>query len=685
MIGNLTDTTSVILARVLVGIGVVGGVAGMVAYLVSDPAEILNGFALDEFTGVLTAGGIAWLALPRRPRNGALWVLTIVAFTLGVSVFGGAIGFAITGVSPTVLQDLGASDFDTAGAVAFFFPQTLWPNFLLFLTFGILLFPDGRLPSPRWKWFARVVAGALVVLTLTSAWLARPWSADPYTPPDVNPIGIVGGTAAMAVMLSVFVCLGSLIMRYRRSDGAERQQFRWMVWGFSVFILATILNFAEIEYLETFGGPLSSFVIAASYGVAITKYRLYEIDVIISKTVLYALLAAFIGGVYAFLVVGIGSWLGAGTSNIALSIAATALVAVVFEPVRARAQRFANRVVYGSRSTPYQVLSDLTARLASAESTDGLLERMVHRLADGTGAVRAELILDGQARPTAKWPDEGEGSDDVGTGFSVPITSGDVILGELRVVKSRGDTLTPTEQRLLEDLAGSAGMVLSKVRLDDDLAARAQDLRESRRRMVDAQGEEQRRLERDLHDGAQQQIVALKVKLGLAERFALDEGSDSAAELIGQMADDAQQAIEEIRSLAKGIFPPLLENEGLSAALATGAANAPIPVIVDSDGLRRMSIDVEAAAYFCISEAITNAVKYSGAHQIGVGLDSGDGGLRFSIRDDGSGFDPATTSGGSGVVGMRDRLEALGGSLSLESAPGEGTTVSGFVPGTPID
>ncbi|MDX1450175.1 MAG: sensor histidine kinase, partial [Acidimicrobiia bacterium] len=232
----------------------------------------------------------------------------------------------------------------------------------------------------------------------------------------------------------------------------------------------------------------------------------------------------------------------------------------------------------------------------------------------------------------------------------------------------------------VEDLAGSAAMVLNKVRLDADLAARAEELRRSRRRMLDAQGEERRRLERELHDGAQQQIVALKVKLGLAARFADEEGSEASAKLIRQMAADAQLAIDEIRSLAKGIFPPLLENEGLVAALTAGAASAPIPVIVESDGVGRLPADVEAAAYFSITEAVTNAVKHSRASRIDVRLTNGSG-LSFTVTDDGQGFDTGTASDGSGIVGMRDRLEAMGGTLSIESVPGQGTTITGHLPG----
>lgn len=678
----LSDRTRVVISRVVVGIGFACGIAALVAYGVAgDFGALLGGFGDDQLAGVVITGVIVWIALPRSPANGALWVLAWVGLLLGIEVAGGAIGFAISGIEASDLGPVIPNELDRAAAIAFFFPQSMWFSLFVFLIFGMLLFPDGRLPSPRWTWFARTVGAAVAVLAAASAWAARPWSDLPYDvtlEDEFHPVAIIGGIPSMLLQLSVFVALFSLVQRWRRSSGIQRQQFRWIVWAFAFFVGGSVIGFMTNS--DNVTGPLASAAIAIAYGVAITKYRLYEIDVIISKTVLFGLLAAFIAGVYALIVVGVGSWVGAGTSNIGLSIAATALVAVAFEPVRARVQRFANRVVYGARATPYQVLSDLTARLATAESTDGLLERMAQRLAEGTGASQVAIRLRGDAVPVAIWSDGSKEAMSDGHEVTVPILRGEEELGSISVEKGRGEQWSPTELGLVEDLAGSAGMVLSRVRLDADLEARAEELRSSRRRMVDAQAEERRHLERDLHDGAQQQIVALKVKLGLAERFAKEEGSEGTAGLITQMANDAQMAIEEIRSLAKGIFPPLLEAEGLRSALVAGAANAPIPVIVGGDGLGRYSIDVEAAAYFCITEAITNAVKHAQAQRIEVRLIDEKAGLAFAVRDDGVGFDAAEVSGGSGIVGMRDRLEAVGGTMSVESSPGAGATIAGFIP-----
>ena len=508
----------------------------------------------------------------------------------------------------------------------------------------------------------------------------RPTSQKPYSLSGEEDLPPLIGIGLLLLLAMVLTSVVALIVRFRRSTGDAREQFRWATWGMAILAVVTV-SVAPIsrDVFRIVSLP-AIVLLGVAYGVAIAKYRLYEIDLVINRSLVFGVLAAFITGVYAVVVVGLGSWIGAGTSNLPLSIAATAVVAVVFEPVRHWVERVANRLVYGTRATPYQVLADLTTRLASAESMDGLLERMVRRLAEGTGAVRATLRLEGQDLPAAEWPSSAAADIDSEGEVTVSIVGGDTSLGSLSVVKARGESLTPTELGLVEDLAGSASMVLNRVRLDSDLAARAEEMRISRRRLVDAQDDERRRLERDLHDGAQQQIVALKVKLGLAARFAEQEASEGSAQLIAQMAEDAQHAIEEIRSLAKGIFPPLLEGEGLKAAMTAGAASAPVPVIVDASDLGRYSPEIEAAAYFCISEAITNAVKHSRAECIDVRLRNGTDGLEFVVSDGGLGFDTEKHGEGSGLVGMRDRLEALGGSLAVSSSPDSGTTIRGFVP-----
>ena len=240
------------------------------------------------------------------------------------------------------------------------------------------------------------------------------------------------------------------------------------------------------------------------------------------------------------------------------------------------------------------------------------------------------------------------------------------------MAKAANDPVTPVEEKLLDDLAGQAGLVLRNVRLIEDLRA-------SRQRIVAAQDEERRRLERNIHDGAQQQLVALSIKLGLLKVLAPKDPQQT-IDLADQLQRESTDALENLRELARGIYPPLLADQGLVIALEAQARKAAIPVEVKADGVGRYSQDLEAAVYFCTLEALQNVAKYAHASRATVALTRVDGALTFSVADDGEGFDREHTPMGTGVQGMADRMAALGGTLEVRSAPGDGTTVFGSVP-----
>ena len=231
----------------------------------------------------------------------------------------------------------------------------------------------------------------------------------------------------------------------------------------------------------------------------------------------------------------------------------------------------------------------------------------------------------------------------------------------------------------MDDLAHQAGLVLKNVGLTADLQARLEDLRASRQRLVAAQDGERRRLERNLHDGAQQHLVALKVKLGLVELLATRD-PDKAKATIVELKHDADEALETLRDLARGIYPPLLADKGLAAALQSQAAKATLPVRVDADGIGRYPQETEAALYFCTLEALQNVQKYAAASDVLVRLRDGGEELLVEVSDDGRGFNLATVTRGAGLTNMEDRLDALGGRLQITSAPGEGTTLRAMVP-----
>jgi signal transduction histidine kinase len=260
-----------------------------------------------------------------------------------------------------------------------------------------------------------------------------------------------------------------------------------------------------------------------------------------------------------------------------------------------------------------------------------------------------------------------------------PVRHHGELLGALSITKRPGESITPAEERLVRDLASQAGLVMRNVALTERLLENIEQLRASRQRLVTAQDEERRKLERNLHDGAQQQLVALAVKLRLLEQL-IGRDAERARSMAASLQDDAGDALQELRDLARGIYPPLLADQGLVAALQSQARRSPVPVTIEADGLGRYPKEVEAALYFSCLEALQNVAKYAQASRATVSLADGDGRLRFQVTDDGVGFEPSSTSFGTGLQGIADRLSALGGGVDVRSAPGAGTTVTGELP-----
>jgi signal transduction histidine kinase len=575
-----------------------------------------------------------------------------------------------------------------------------------------MYFPDGRAPSRRWQPVIWMVVAATAITVIGLIFIPSGGGisgGSPYNFP--NPVGIDAlgsasdafhGLYVFALLVGAVSGVTTLVLRYRRGTPDERHQIKWFAGAFALFAFSiaiygassALLGFSA-DWLIAAILCLGLTVIPLSVAVAVLRYRLYDIDVVISRALVYASLAAFITAVYVGIVVGVGTLVGSGGQpNLVLSIVATAVVAVAFQPVRERLQKVANRLVYGKRATPYEVLSQFSERVAETYAADEALPRMARVLAEGTGADRTEVWLraGGVLRAAASWPERATGDRAEATvavrGQDLPILPGDLavavrhqdeLLGALTVSKRQGESLTPIERNLLDDLAHQAGLVLKNVGLTGELLARLDDLRASRQRLVAAQDEERRKLERNLHDGAQQNLVAIKLKLGLAAMLA-DKDPDQALKAIAELKDDTDEALDTLRDLARGIYPPLLADKGLKAALASQARKATLPVTVEAEGIGRYSQDIEAAIYFCCLEAMQNIQKYAGAGRGTIRLREADGALRFEVEDDGAGFDPATQKKGSGLQNMEDRLDALGGTLDLRSSPSHGTTLTASVP-----
>jgi signal transduction histidine kinase len=646
---------------------------------------------------------IGYVLATRRPGNAISWLM------LGIGASFGLTAFLESYASYALHGGAGGRDL---GAIAAALDQPTWvPIVGLPATFLILLFPDGHLPSPRWRWFARVLGASLVIIVLAILFSPGRFE-DSAFPNEENPLGIealrpvLSAAFVFLVMLPIGVLgsLLSLVQRFRRSTGIERLQLRWLVTAATVvgFLYASALVFSWGSTWATEATPrwmeilqaltLASFgLIPIAIGASILRYRLFDIDLVINRALLLGAMAIFITLVYVGIVVGVGA-LGGSQANPVLSAVAAAVVALAFQPVRRRAQRFADRLVFGKRATPYEVLSEFSERLGNAYANEELLPRMARALAEGTGASRADVWvrIGDELRAEAVWPQDAdrpaplpaeantEGSFS-SSSMREPVRHLGELLGALAITKKPGESITATEEKLVRDLAAQAGLVMRNVALTEQLMGTIEELRASRQRLVTAQDEGRRRIERNLHDGAQQQIVALTVKLRLLGQL-VDRDAEKAKSMASDLQSDANDALEQLRDLARGIYPPLLADQGLVAALEAQARKASVPTEVRSDGIGRYPQDTEAAVYFCVLEALNNVAKYAGATRTEVNLAQTDGHLSFAVVDDGRGFDPAETTYGTGVQGMADRLDAIGGALRVISRKGEGTTIEGRIP-----
>jgi signal transduction histidine kinase len=645
---------------------------------------------------------IGWLIAVRKPVNPIGWIC----------LAGGAVG----GIAS--LADEIGSLLDQANSAAGHWVLLLSastgnvaPSFSGLIVIALLLFPDGHLPSPRWRWVVGAIAAVSTFGFVLNLVDPTPGNIGESTH-DVSALAI-GGSAPTITKLGTFTSLAtlalgatvvvSIFLRLRGADADRRHQIKWVAFasvlpvivitGLSLLPLPSAGPGAVINAMAAGLTALAILAVPTAIGIAVLKYRLYDIDVIISRTLVYGALAALITAVYIGIAVGIGSLVGSGGQpNLWLSIVATIIVAAGFQPVRERLQRIANRLVYGKRATPYEVLSEFSGHVAETYAAEEVLPRMARVLQEGTGAESSTVWLRNGSllRPAATFPDSPNRLEPVpmtdgglpevpGVTTSALVEHQGTVLGALSIVKRRGESLTPTEANLLNDLAHQAGLVLRNVSLTAELQQRLNELRASRQRLVHAQDEERRRLERNLHDGAQQHLVALKVKLGLA-LMLLSTKPDTAKATVIQLKADADEALATLRDLARGIYPPLLADKGLVVALESQARKATVPVTVEAEGVARYAQDVEATVYFCVLEALQNVQKYAGASSAAVRLRDDAGELTFEVIDDGAGFDAATVKKGAGLTNMMDRVDAIGGSVEVISQPGAGTRVRGDVP-----
>jgi signal transduction histidine kinase len=653
----------------LVGVLILVGAASdtSLSTFVSDHATLV--FALVfPFTGALVAS--------RHPRNAVGWLMIGAPLFSILSEATDAYARRALVISPGSWP---------AGDVASWISAWAWGPLLGMAALLLLVLPNGRAASRRWTWLVYL---AIAVTTLITVGFMATWPlrgvrllGETESLPGL-PLLTKIATAAGFLIIPLFLAgVASIVFRFVRSRGEERQQLKWITFGALVVGGESAISLVS-GGLSPIADAIAIVPLAVAIAIAILKYRLYDIDVVINKTLVYGAMAAFITAVYVAIVVGIGRAIGSDR-NIALSILATALVAVAFQPVRERVQRLANRLVYGKRATPYEVLSEFSGGMSHAVATEELLPRMARIVAEGSGAARADVWLhvgselvreatwpagNGQVRLVAPVGDDRTLSD---SDAAIPVRHQGELLGVIGVKKSAGEAVTPAELKLLEDLGSQAGLVLRNVRL-------IEELRTSRQRLVTAQDEERRRLERDLHDGAQQRLVAISLALRMARGMMRPDANPDLGNRLDQASEQLTLALSELREFARGIHPAILTERGLIPALRSLAERSTVPATVEATVTDRVPAAVEATAYFVVSEALANAAKYSEAALVTVQVGAADGELTVEVADDGiGGADPTR---GSGLRGLGDRVAAVDGTIEVHSPPGQGTTLRVRIP-----
>ena len=606
-----------------------------------------------------------------RARHVVGWLMIGLAALVGGS--GLAEAYAVYGliVEPGALP--------AARWVSPFSEALFWPVFTC-LTLILLLTPSGRLPSRRWRRFAGVMVAGSGAWVLATVFADRP--ADPPLQAVHNPwaIAFLDVPLAIAGWIGVLVTHGGLIVagvafvrRTRRAVGDERQQLRWVAFGGAVASVAAVGAFigALADQPALLGVAATTLVITLPLGVtiAVTRYRLYELDRLISRSLLYTLLTIAVAAVYAVVVAALG--LVAGSGRVESGVAAV-VAAMAVAPLRSVAQRVIDRWLFGRRAEPFAVVSGLNRRLQTSESPETALQALVDSISSD---LRLPFVAVESHDGT---PLAARGEPELARNDRLALSHQGEAVGMLVLGLRRGeDAFDEGEQALLQDLARHAGAAVRAVLV-------ARDLQTARQRLVAAREEERRRLRRDLHDGLGPQLTAVTLKIDAA-RNLLRHDVESSDGVLAELRTDVRGAIDDIRRVVYELRPPGLDDLGLMGALrqharACTSNGDQLQVRVIGDDIDGLAAPVEVAVYRIATEAITNAVRHARARRCDVKV-SVDGDLIVEISDDGVGFPPQWQAG-VGIASMRERAVEIGGSFTLDTSGGRGTTVTARIPTT---
>lgn len=624
-----------------------------------------------QFTAVLTLAVLGVLVVARTARNRIGWMLLALASSLALS--DAMAGYAAL----SLLTAGGPPGGGWAGAL-----QPGYVVLFALLTFLALLVPDGRLlPGPRWRIVA--YAAALVFLANYVVLVGSPTPPPPPFDGVRNPLAVpwlaTAGGVALTVLLWVLM-LAALIcgpvaiaVRLRRARGVQRQQLKWIASG-AVLVPVTLAG-CGITVMLGFEGAFIGFAyytlivaIPATTAVAILRYRLYDIDRIINRTLVYGLLTVVLAAAYGVAVMLAGRV--SGGSSVWMVAAATLVAAVAFRPARAWAQQVIDRRFSRRRYEAARVMDAFVARLREGSAGAGELPAA---LAQALGDPTVEVLF--------RLPDGSGWVTPAGHAADVPTDGAGGAVTELRgpdgaVAVLVHDPALREEPWLVETVAVTGRLAVEIARLQAALQHQLAEVRASRTRIVAAADAERRRIGRNLHDGAQQRLVALGMSLRVAQQ-RLSSTAPEAVDVLDAAVAEVRGSVLDLRELARGLDPPGLAEGGLPGAVRELAGRFTMPVRVDLPP-GRLPGGVEAAAYFVAAEAVTNAVKHAGGSRIVVTGDRVDDRFRLRVVDDGVGG--ARIEPGGGLAGLADRLDALGGSLTVASPPGRGTTVTAELP-----
>jgi signal transduction histidine kinase len=641
-------------------------------------------FGLVGFLSFATLGA---LIVTRAKERRIGWIYCAIGLTVLVDSFSGNYAVVALILAPNTLP---------AGLVFAWIQTWSWVLPLgLLVIFLPLLYPTGRLLSHRWRPVAvcavALIGGGTALTAIAPGPLANHLLDLPVT--FANPLGVAALAPAGGIVAPIFTLLlllivlssaASLLVRLRRSRGDERQQLKWFTYAtalaVAVFVSDQLLYsffphdamVLALDAASTLITPITLAFLPLATGFAILKYRLYDIDLIINRTLVYGALTALVVGLYA-LIVGLASVLFQARANFLTALLATGVIALLFQPLRGWLQRGVNRLTYGQRDEPYVVVAQLGRRLESIPAPEAMLPAIIETVAQALKLPYAAIAL--------KRGDEMHTEAIYGTpveaALTLPLVYQAETIGQLALgPRQRGETFTTADRRLLEDLARQIGVAAHAVQL-------TADLQRSRERLVTTREEERRRLRRDLHDGLGSALTSLMLKLDAADTL-LDRDVPAARGLLAETRGQMQASITDVRRLVYNLRPPTLDEWGLVDALREQVAHYALDdvqvTIKAPESLPPLSAAVEVAVYRIALEALANVVKHAHATNCAIRLLLVENNLVVEIEDDGVGRAAAGTHTGVGMTAMRERAAELGGSCVIEDAAPQGTLVRASIP-----